>query len=201
MGREPLNAALLRAYRDSLVRAIHEASAGLSVPYALGGARSRHNVPISISATTTGRSWNLVIYGDRARLPRLGWCGTKHRRPPDLAYAAISFGLRLFPIDEPEAAAPRLAASRTGSRRAHQDLTRQATDEPRRDVLGPCTASCAALTRQTWNLRASMVPCKAMETAGRAKTAAYVTHHEPAGDCAPSTGDRSRRHPSPSSKY
>ena len=53
-------------------------------------------------------SWNLVIDGDR--LVFIDWDGAgPSTRLWDLAYAAISFG-RLFPTEEPDAAAGRLAS-------------------------------------------------------------------------------------------
>ncbi|MCW2792079.1 MAG: aminoglycoside phosphotransferase [Nocardioides sp.] len=103
--RDPLDAELLRRI-GALVRAIHDASVGLPVPDDWGVLIPAERADLLCHNDLA--SWNLVI-GDE-RLVFIDWdAAGPSTRLWDLAYAAISFG-HLFPPDEPDAAAGRLAA-------------------------------------------------------------------------------------------
>jgi hypothetical protein len=105
MDSEPLDDQLLRRV-GALVRAIHDASAGLSVPETWDVLIPADQPDLLCHNDLA--AWNLVISGDR--LVFIDWDGAgPSTRLWDLAYAAISFG-HLFPDDEPDMAAGRLAA-------------------------------------------------------------------------------------------
>lgn len=100
----PLDVDVIRAV-GTLVRSIHDASAGLAVPEdwdVLLPARDPDLLCHNDLAT-----WNLILDGDR--LVFIDWDGAgPSTRLWDLAYAAISFG-HLFPGTDARAAATRLA--------------------------------------------------------------------------------------------
>jgi Ser/Thr protein kinase RdoA (MazF antagonist) len=102
---EPLDRDLLTRV-GVLVRAIHDASAGLPVPDDWGVL-----IPVEqpdLLCHNDLASWNLVVGADR--IVFIDWDGAgPSTRVWELAYAAISFG-RLFHTDEPAAAAGRLRA-------------------------------------------------------------------------------------------
>lgn len=145
MDREPLDFELLTRI-GALVRAIHEASAGLTVPADWGVLIPAERPDLLCHNDLA--SWNLVI--DDERLVFIAWDGAEpSTRLWDLAYAAISFG-HLFPPDEPRAAADRLAAFLGAT---HQTTTYGWRCRPRwRDVPAPCTACCAAPTSEARSL-------------------------------------------------
>lgn len=101
----PLDPFLLRRI-GALVRTIHDASVGLSVPdsWAVLLPANRPDLLCHNDLAT----WNLVIDGDR--LVFIDWDGAgPSTRLWDLAYAGISFG-QLFANEDPDVAAGRLVA-------------------------------------------------------------------------------------------
>jgi Ser/Thr protein kinase RdoA (MazF antagonist) len=169
MDREPLDAELLRRI-GAVVGAIHEASAGLDVPdnWDVLIPVDRPNLLCHNDLAT----WNLIIDGDR--LVFIDWDGAgPSTRLWDLAYAAISFG-RLFPTEEPAAAAARLAAFLDGYE----------ADEGLRTALPTTMARRAramhSLLRRSHKAREE--PWASMYIRGHGehwdKTADYVAKHE-----------------------
>ncbi|MGZ4437698.1 MAG: phosphotransferase [Nocardioidaceae bacterium] len=101
----PLDVEVIRA-AGTLVRAIHDASAGLSVPDDWDVLLPAKEPDLLCHNDLA--AWNLIIDGDR--LVFIDWDGAgPSTRLWDLAYAAISFG-HLFPDTDVRAAANRLAA-------------------------------------------------------------------------------------------